>query len=577
MSPSPKTCPPGEGARLGRMSRIDWGRRSGDEVETVVGILLCRRHNAERITPSQGDDGLDVILREDDAWTIWQVKKYASQPNSNQRAKIAKSLSKAAAFAKSSDVTIKRWHVVMPANQTPPSLKWFRKLTEDQPFPCTWLGEDFLDGLAAEFPDVIDYYFRDGKDRLSVALAEFSSMIGAPSNHTEEREIQPASAMESILAAHRLINKLDPHFRYDFSVDSNLPTLKENNQFIFAETRGKNGQYFTFRIFEKYRGALNDRPITLKGNFRAPDEQTREAVRDFFDFGVPLNLDNDFASMEADLPGGLDGSQKTGALQILQPETPPESHRIIRMRSVGPDGGDEKVVRLRMPPATSGVWGQNLRSVAKEEGGAFTVEHRYFGETDILKLNFLPEPISGRQPNKILAGLYFLKSLNTTRSVQLGAEFGPFMGNPMPISKDLTSLVDDNVLELVESIAYLQEHTTSQLTVPNLRELSMNAGECIVMGAKLLRDETVVAYVGELAVTPNESPVPEGEGAMFTVVDHDVTVNDVVIPIGPVAFHAERVNIIALKDTDGVIEHIVVRPSGEEKKICGTLRRMSAD
>lgn len=572
------TGPPGEGARLGCMSRIDWGRRSGEEVETVVGILLCRRHhNAERITPSQGDDGLDVILREDDGWTIWQVKKYARQPTSDQRTKIAKSLNSAIAFAKSSGVTIKQWHVVMPVSPTPQSLEWFRELTKNQPVPCSWLGADFLDGLAAQFPDVIDYYFHDGKDRLTVALAEFSSMIGASLNLTEEGEVQPASAMESILAAHRLINKLDPHFRYDFSVDSSPPTLKENSQFVFAGTQGKDGQYFTFRIFEKYNGALYDRPITLRGNFDLPDERTREAVRDFLEFGAPLELDEGLTTIEADLPGGLDGSPRTAAVRIWQPGTSSESDHVGRIRSVGPDGRDEKVVRLRMPFATSGVSGQNLRTVAVEEGGAFTVEYRYFGETDILKLTFLPEPLSGRQPSKVLSGLYFLKSLNATRSVQLGAEFGPFIGNLMPVSKDLTHLVEDNILELVESIAYLQEHTTSQLAIPNLHELSKDAGERIVVGARLLRGEAVIVYVDELTVAPNGSPVTEGESEMFTVINYEVTVNDAVIPIGPVAFHAERVNVITVKDTDSAVERIVVRPCGEAKKIRGTFRRMSVD
>ena len=148
----PGDWPDWVGRNTGAVSRIDWARRSGDEVETVVGILLCRRHlHVERITPSQGDDGLDVILREDDGWTIWQVKKYADQPKADQKAKIKKSFERALAFASREDVTIKHWYLVMPANPTPPSLKWVGELTDGQDFACTWLGQIFSTGSRRNF------------------------------------------------------------------------------------------------------------------------------------------------------------------------------------------------------------------------------------------------------------------------------------------------------------------------------------------------------------------------------------------------------------------------------------------
>ena len=40
------------------MARVEWTRQSGDDVETVVGMLLCsQRPNAVRVRPSQGDGG----------------------------------------------------------------------------------------------------------------------------------------------------------------------------------------------------------------------------------------------------------------------------------------------------------------------------------------------------------------------------------------------------------------------------------------------------------------------------------------------------------------------------------------
>jgi hypothetical protein len=568
----PVDLPARRGRNTASVSRIDWARRSGEEVETVTGILLCRRHsNAERVTPSQGDDGLDVILREDDGWTIWQVKKYTKQPTSSQRAKIAKSFEKAIAFATREKIKIKNWYLVMPASPTTTSLKWFREMIDGQPFSCTWLGEDFLDGLASESPDVVDYYFRDGKDRLAVALAQFAQATGSGLRPADD-ELTPQDATSAILATHNLINSLDPHFRYDFSVDSRPPELANARDAIFVEARGTGDQYVTIRVYEKYRGALNDRPITLNGTFHTPDDETRRAVRDFFEFGAPLVLEDGFATLEADLPGGLDGSRMSGAIRIVKPDPAPEDLRVMRIRTIDAASSDEQVARLAMRPATTGVDRKNLLSSATElSGGTFTVEHRYTGDSDMMKLTFALNDLSGRKPERVLPGLKFLRSLTPGRFYQLGQEFGPFMGRPIPIEKDISHLVSDNVLELVEAIAHLQSRTAEQLTIPDLETLSKDAGDQIVAASSLLRGDAVDVSIPEINVTPNGSPIGEGDHALLLTVNHEVSVNDVVIPIGMVAFHAPAARIAAVRDADGAVQSVRATAI-DEGPLRGTLR-----
>lgn len=44
------------------MVRIEWAARGGDEVETVVSMLIFNEHpRATRIRPSQGDFGIDIL------------------------------------------------------------------------------------------------------------------------------------------------------------------------------------------------------------------------------------------------------------------------------------------------------------------------------------------------------------------------------------------------------------------------------------------------------------------------------------------------------------------------------------
>lgn len=509
---------------------------------------------------------------------MYQVKKYAAQPTSSQRSKIKKSLQALLDRRTASEVAIKRWHLVLPVNPTPATLKWFTDTTDPLEFPCVWSGLDFLDGLAAELPDVPDYYFREGKERLAAALADFALML-SPGSVGASGEVQPSSAIESaiesVMAAHRLINKLDPHFRYDFAVDSNPPNLNGSEGFVFAETRGVDDQYFTFKIYEKYRGALADRPITLNATFRTPELGDQNALRDFIAYGAPLELGPDLATIQGDLPGGLAGHLR-GAIRVLQLPSSSKASRIVRMRAVDVATSAEAVIKVRMPPATSGIDGKNLRAVATEEGESFTVENRFTDEDSSWRFTFDPLPLSGKSAGRVLPGLKFLHTLREGNTLQVGPEFGPYLGDPMTIPNDLSALVDERVVELVESIDYLQGLTSVQLEIPNLDELSKQAGEDIVIAAKLLQGETVTTYVSEFEVVPNGSPVPDSESAIFIARDMNVAVGAAPISVGVVGFHSERV-IIALESDeshpDGVIR---VRAVGGGK-IKGTLRVMPAE
>lgn len=48
-------------------SCIPWATMSGDEIETVVAVCLCKQFpDAQRIRPSRGDGGIDVRVDNED-------------------------------------------------------------------------------------------------------------------------------------------------------------------------------------------------------------------------------------------------------------------------------------------------------------------------------------------------------------------------------------------------------------------------------------------------------------------------------------------------------------------------------
>src|SRR5262249_16354536 len=152
---------------------------------------------------------------EGEAATVYQVKRYTGNITATRKRHIKKSWMTLLAYADENSITILAWYLVMPENPTKEQLEWFKELTEEATFPCAWRGLDFVDGLAAKYPDVIDYYLRDGKDRLEETVARLLSIAGL-----KNPAASPASSVDSLKELHAALNQFDPHFQYDFSVQA---------------------------------------------------------------------------------------------------------------------------------------------------------------------------------------------------------------------------------------------------------------------------------------------------------------------------------------------------------------------
>lgn len=75
------------------MARVEWTRQSGDDVEAVIGMLLCSQYpNAVRVRPSQGDGGVDIFIPGPEGFgkerAVYQVKRYCENLTSSQKRKV---------------------------------------------------------------------------------------------------------------------------------------------------------------------------------------------------------------------------------------------------------------------------------------------------------------------------------------------------------------------------------------------------------------------------------------------------------------------------------------------------------
>jgi hypothetical protein len=163
------------------VGRVAWSLIEPGTVEQLVGIFICRENpRAMRIRPSQGDGGIDVLVPapgNPQTVVVYQVKCFHQNLTGGQKTQIEKSYRRVRRFATAHSLTITAWYLTLPLNPTNENWQWLLEFTADAEFPCEWRGLDYLEGLAAKYPDVVDYYLHDGKQRLDQAILALTNVL----------------------------------------------------------------------------------------------------------------------------------------------------------------------------------------------------------------------------------------------------------------------------------------------------------------------------------------------------------------------------------------------------------------
>jgi len=152
------------------------------------------------------------------------------------------------------------WYLTLPLHPTNENLEWLGSFTSGYDLTVEWRGLNFLDGLAGTYPAVIDYYLRDGRDRLQAALESLTAVLrtsmrigpaaavadgpaGSPTG-----PLQPAEMAGTLRALHHALNEHDPHFSYDYSVDSARPEVPDQPGLVAAVQDGDGKRWVRRRV-----------------------------------------------------------------------------------------------------------------------------------------------------------------------------------------------------------------------------------------------------------------------------------------------------------------------------------------
>ena len=211
------------------VARVEWTRQSGEDVEAVVAMLLCRRFpDAVRVRPSQGDHGIDVFIPGPGGFSteraVYQVKKYSSNLTNSQKRKIKASYDRVVKSSAAEGWRITKWHLVMPLDLTTQNLTWLGDLTKNADFRCNTNGLTFCDTLAAHYPEIIDYYLQDGRQRLQDATADLVRVLSGRATREQTEGLQPVDVAGDLVAIYRALNASDPFYRYEYTVADTPPS-----------------------------------------------------------------------------------------------------------------------------------------------------------------------------------------------------------------------------------------------------------------------------------------------------------------------------------------------------------------
>lgn len=286
--------------------RIPWTRYSGEDVESVLATFISlEERNAIKIRPSRGDGGIDLIVYLDaETVDIYQIKKFAENLKNSQKAQIENSWQELSATIAVLQVKINSWHLVMPLDPTNENLRWAKELVEPSGTKFIWDGLSRVDGWASKYPEVIDYYFSNGKEEVSEYAVKLLSMANLP------------DCSDPVILENRLrdlcsnLDKLDPYYAYSVHVLSEYDKRDDfctrapgvvMSQILVTPGSGR----IAIDVIEKTPIASMLHPLTFSVKIIAGTDEEKEQAQNFIEYGMPFtSLPAEVIDQDCQLPVG---------------------------------------------------------------------------------------------------------------------------------------------------------------------------------------------------------------------------------------------------------------------------------
>lgn len=538
------------------MSRVEWSRLSPEEFETVCGILLLRRFDrATRVKPGRGDQGIDVLIpHADNSIGVVQVKSFSGPKlTPSHKKQIAASLAR---VNQKHRQTIADWQLLLPMDPTPGRLTWLAELSSELTFPTTWRGTDYLDSLAAEFPDVIDYYVHGGRERVERQYADVMSFAAlALQVSQQDPTLPPGQAIDTLHASIRAMNASDPHYRFDVRLTEGAPgPTQTNGHVLSASSDSGRGTVVTIDVIARYPQATEDRP--LRFNLQIDHDERVDEFVDWIEYGGRYDGTGTIDFVDG-LPGGLPGA--AGPVHFRLGTRSTDSPLELELAVFDPSGARLATVPLVLTDRSAGTIG--ARFEGRDPSGFFIVSgtaHKEGGRINVT-LTRDPEAIIGRPVRLCIDAIRAADHMHTPNSWGLGWRHAGLLGPRAALPAQMQPAATRGMRELLEALVLLQDYCDDALRVPD--DMSDEEAEDIAVAAQLLRGETVEASFSKLEfeLRPGAGELP-AESAIVTESEYECVVLGQRVALGTVRCMVESARVLSDQlEPDGA-RHVILVP-----------------
>lgn len=450
------------------MSSVSWDALSPDTFEDMCAVLVSRLHpESRRIDGSGGDGGIDVQVATPHGPVIYEMKSFTGRMTSTRRQQVVKSLKRASKHNPST------WVLIVPIDPTPAEESWFQTITNSYQFQCEWRGLTWLDGKAAEYPDIVRYYISNSSDEIVEVLRELSKESGALARGVPD-------AVDRMKVLSRRLNGLDPHYSFGISID------KEGAVAVSA--------------WPKYVGAERDRPIRIDALFRFPDTDrgraAAEALQESFDFGTPVVIPAEFIGRFAvDAPAGLGQASSIGELKLGIPDLASFPNFSVQLRILDENGRTR--AQLPLVGQTTNIGRRGGDAKMQDVTGAIKAQIRMNLETQSLSVRFRYEIPECVLPGAMVPALQFLSEYHPPNSMVLLIDDKEGAA-PTPITTTFSEWLS-HLLSVAKALDEIQRITGVYFIFP--KTLSSDEVQSVFTARKLLAGEVVKSHWSTFSVT----------------------------------------------------------------------------
>lgn len=489
--------------------RIEWSRYEGDDVESVIAMMLNREHpNSVRISPSQGDGGVDVLDRgagPGGGDVVYQVKKHTGPLSPDQKNKIRHSLetllhpTKRDARWKNLNVT--QWRLVLPWDATPEADSWFHKtLLRGYEVDGVWDGLVVVDQLAAKYDDVIDYYLHGGKSAVIEAMKTAMSLVSL--EKVTEADLSATEVATRVEAALPVL-KHDPHYAYEFRFGHGEPPPPlERPRLVMStyQVYPSEATWHAIDVLALCEESARQRPITISGEFVVePGSDFAQSLKDFNDFGTPFTSPEGAYTGRIDAPGGLDGDLNQTTVRAWPVSNDDVSEAVrLRLEILGTEGQTLATVEADRTEKSRGAAG--VRVCLTEVNDVFDLTVLFNLKTRTTEMRVSSRESTGKPVSAVRPAVDFLANFHHPNTLRTSNRFTPARhGTTMqfPPDRDSDDLepakVQAHIMQLLEE---LQLQTSKQLRVPD-PDLILNQSKSWEFAAAILGGQTVSGTVRE--------------------------------------------------------------------------------